>query len=69
MENEEYMLAARQYNELYCKAFARLDEISRMAEEAMKELEELQLSMAEEVPFTNLIPFPRRNIPRSEGEK
>ena len=60
MDKEEYMLAAQQYNELYCKAFARLDEICRLAEETMKELEALQLSMAEEVPFTNLIPFPSR---------
>lgn len=63
MDKEEYMLAARQYNELYCKAFARLDEISRMAEQAMRDLEALQLSMAEEVPFTNLIPFPSRGEP------
>lgn len=60
MNHEEYLLAARQYNELYCKAFARLDEISRMAEEAMKELEELQLSMAEAGFSSNLIAFPQR---------
>ncbi|NBI65693.1 hypothetical protein D1646_02470 [Pseudoflavonifractor sp. 60] len=51
MKTDETMLTAEAYNALYCKAFARLDEISRMAEAAMKELEELQLAMAEEVPF------------------
>ena len=42
------MLTAQQYNQLYCRAFARLDEIATLAERAMQELEELQLSMAEE---------------------
>ena len=48
MKNNENMLTAEQYNTLYCKAFAKLDEICVMAEEAMKELEKLQLEMGEE---------------------
>lgn len=48
MENNKNMLTAEQYNTLYCKAFAKLDEICTMAEKAMKELEELQLAMGEE---------------------
>ena len=48
MNAEDYMLTAQQYNQLYCRAFARLDEIATLAERAMQELEELQLSMAEE---------------------
>ena len=47
MEDKDYMLTAQQYNELYCKAFARLDDVVRLAERAMQELEELQLAMAE----------------------
>ena len=47
MDENQMPLTAKQYNELYCKAFARLDEISRMAERAMEELEELQLSMGD----------------------
>ena len=42
MDENQMPLTAKQYNELYCKAFARLDEISRMAERAMEELEELR---------------------------
>ena len=61
MDDDRYLLTARQYHELYCKAFARLDEISRMAEQAMKELEELQLSMgdraAEEADYEKGEPF------------
>ena len=70
MDENQMPLTAKQYNELYCKAFARLDEISRMAERAMEELEELQLSMgdraAEEAgrpgssPEGALLSFPRR---------
>lgn len=46
-DNERYMLTAEQYNELYCRAFARLDDIARQAAQAMRELEELQLSMGD----------------------
>ena len=60
MDSKDYMLTAEQYNEPYCRAFARLDEIACLAEQAMKELEALQLSMAEESPFGQLIPFPHR---------
>lgn len=66
MDHEENMLSAQQYYELYCKTFACLDTICTLAEETMLGLEELQLSMAEEVPFTNIIPFPSRG---SEKEK
>lgn len=47
MEDNKYLLTARQYNELYCRAFSRLEDIARAAEQAMKELEELQLSMGD----------------------
>lgn len=47
MEKNNYMLTAEQYNELYCKAFARLDDVVRLAERAMQELEELQLAMGD----------------------
>ena len=47
MERKDHMLTAEQYNELYCKAFARLDDVVRLAERAMAELEALQLAMAE----------------------
>lgn len=63
MDDQKYLLTAQQYNELYCKAFLHLDQISRMAEQAMRELEELQLTMAEESPYGRLIPFPRREDP------
>lgn len=66
MEHEEHMLSAQQYYELYCKTFACLDVICAIAEESMRELEELQLSMAEEVPFTNLFPFPSRKSKEEE---
>lgn len=48
LDNERYMLTAEQYNELYCRAFARLDDIARQAAQAMRELEELQLSMGDD---------------------
>ena len=47
MEENNYMLTAEQYNELYCKAFARLDDVARLFERAMQELEELQLAMGD----------------------
>ena len=46
--------------------FARLDEICCAAEKAMAELEELQLSMADQIPPGQPIPFPGR---RSQGKK
>lgn len=46
-EKDRYLLTAEQYNELYCRAFARLADIACQAEQAMRELEELQLSMGE----------------------
>lgn len=48
MKINENALTAQQYNMLYCKAFARLDELCTMAEQAMQELEELQLTMGDE---------------------
>ena len=75
MDENQMPLTAKQYNELYCKAFARLDEISRMAERAMEELEELQLSMGDRaaegtvrpggLPEGALLSFPRRQ--RTKG--
>ena len=47
MENRDGMLTAEQYNQLYCRAFARLDDVVRLAERAMQELEELQLAMGD----------------------
>ena len=47
MKSKETMLTAAQYNRLYCKAFAKLDELCTLAEQALKELEELQLSMGD----------------------
>ena len=45
--NEEKELTAEQYHQLYCRAFARLEDICRQAEQAMQELEELQLTMGD----------------------
>ena len=47
MKSNQSMLTAEQYNALYCKAFAKLDELCTLAEQAMRELEELQLSMGD----------------------
>lgn len=60
MNEKDCMLTAEQYNELYCKAFARLDDVVRLAERAMAELEELQLAMAER---------PRPSASGAQGEK
>lgn len=75
MDENQMPLTAKQYNELYCKAFARLDEIGRMTERAMEELEELQLSMGDRaaegtvrpggLPEGALRSFPRRQ--RTKG--
>jgi len=46
MENKE-TLTAKQYHELYVKAFARLADIAGQAEAAMRELEELMLQMGD----------------------
>lgn len=47
MENEHILLTTQQYHTLYTKAFARLADISAQAEQAMRELEELQLAMGD----------------------
>ncbi|MEY8402206.1 hypothetical protein AALA54_02535 [Oscillospiraceae bacterium 44-34] len=47
MITNEKMLTAEQYHVLYLRAFARLEDISRQAERAMEELEELQLRMGD----------------------
>lgn len=47
MENKENVLTAEQYHTLYLRAFSRLEDISRQTEQAMRELEELQLSMGD----------------------
>ena len=46
---EEKMLTAEQYHQLYCRAFARLEDICRLAEQAMQELEEQQLTMGDKL--------------------
>jgi len=45
--DKELDLTAEQYHKLYCRAFARLEDICRQAEQAMQELEELQLEMGD----------------------
>ncbi len=47
MESKINDLTAEQYHALYLRAFARLEDLARQAEQAMEELEELQLSMGE----------------------
>lgn len=47
MEDRERTLTAEQYHTLYTKAFAKLADISSQAERAMRELEELQLTMGD----------------------
>ena len=63
MDENQMPLTAKQYNELYCKAFARLDEIGRMAERAMEELEELQLSMGDRAAEGRSAPAVPRRAP------
>lgn len=48
MENKEKTLTAEQYAELYRRTFAKLADISALAERAMRDLEELQLTMGDE---------------------
>lgn len=48
MQDEKKELTAEQYRQLYLRAFARLEDITRMAEETMQELEELYLRMGDE---------------------
>lgn len=50
MENETSKLTIEQYHALYLRAFSRLEDISRQTEQAMRELEELQLSMGDPPP-------------------
>ena len=47
MENETSKFTAEQYYALDLRAFSRLEDISRQAEQAMRELEELQLCMGD----------------------
>lgn len=47
METKPFMLTAQQYHALYLRAFSRLEDITRQAERAMEELEQLQLSMGD----------------------
>lgn len=47
MENKESKLTTEQYHTLYLRAFSRLEDIARQTEQAMRELEELQLSMGD----------------------
>lgn len=51
MENQTTTsLTAEQYHALYIRAFSRLEDIARQTEQAMQELEELQLEMGEPLP-------------------
>lgn len=47
MENKEDVLTTEQYHTLYLRAFSRLEDVARQTEQAMRELEELQLSMGD----------------------
>ena len=47
MENKENMLTTEQYHTLYLRAFSRLEDIARQTEQAMRDLEELLLSMGD----------------------
>ncbi len=47
--DKELDLTAEQYHKLYCRAFARLEDVCRQAEQAMQELEELQLAMGDKL--------------------
>ena len=59
MEDKKYELTEKQYHALYNKAFARLADLSEAAERAMRELEELQLTMEEEGRGGHLAILPR----------
>lgn len=62
--NEDYMLTAKEYYALYCHAFAKLDQIATLAEDTMRELEELQLKMGDShhpAPVITLLPPPQRH--------
>ena len=51
MENQTATsLTAEQYHALYIRAFSRLEDIARQTEQAMQELEELQLETGEPLP-------------------
>lgn len=50
METKEKSLTTEQYHTLYIRAFSRLEDIARQTEQAMQELEELQLEMGEPLP-------------------
>jgi len=45
MENKEKTLTAEQYSELYRRAFIQLADIASLAEQALRDLEELKRSM------------------------
>ena len=47
MENGTNTLTAEQYHTLYLRAFSHLADIASQAEQAMRELEELQLGMGD----------------------
>ena len=47
MEHRENDLTSEQYHQLYTKAFAKLADISQLAEQAMKDLEELHPDMGD----------------------
>ena len=48
MENKEKTLTAEQYSELYRRTFAKLADIAALVEQAMLDLEELQLTMGDD---------------------
>lgn len=47
MENNKNIQTAEQYHQLYTKAFARPADISSLAEQALRDLEELQPAMGD----------------------
>jgi len=47
MGNDKNQLTAEQYSELYRRAYIQLSDISALAEQALHDLEELQLAMGD----------------------
>lgn len=68
MDTNKNILTAEQYHTLYVRAFSRLEDIARQAEEAMQELEELQLQMGdpevcgEQPQIISMHPEPQKKI-------
>ena len=53
MDEEKYMLTAKEYYTLYCKAFSQLDKLATQAEKALQDLEELHPKMGDRLDAEN----------------